>query len=297
MNFPFFPGTNLNDVNLDWIIARVKALSTGIIAPYINKSNNHWMEYDTSAEQFVDSGVSAAGEGVGPQGEPGKSPVIGSNGNWYTWDVATQAYVDTQVPAKGEDGASAYDEAMQGGYSGTETQFMNDLADVSEKLPVSAACYTIIGKQSANAIPIGSYVYLQHSAITGLSDGLYRASVAIAAQTDVTASELNTVETNGFNDLAARKIEMAVILGPIQPGESATTPPLTPNAVYFFGTTGATANKMGLFIVLSRTNGTVVVTDIKTSEAISVVGNNNHTVTVSNLSSSGILSAEYFRYF
>lgn len=99
-----FPGTNLQDLNLDWIIQRVKALSTGIIAPYINTTNYHWMVYDTEAETFVDSGVSAAGEGTGPQGEPGKSPIIGSNGNWYVWDTDTEAFVDTGISAQGPAG-------------------------------------------------------------------------------------------------------------------------------------------------------------------------------------------------
>ena len=99
-----FPGTNLQDLNLDWIVRRIMELSKGIIAPWINSQNQHWMVYDTAAETFVDSGVSAAGEGTGPQGEPGKSPVIGNNGNWYTWDTTTQAYTDTGTHAEGPEG-------------------------------------------------------------------------------------------------------------------------------------------------------------------------------------------------
>ena len=103
-----FPGTNLQDLNLDWIVKRVKELSKGIIAPWINPGNYNWMVYDTDTEQFVDSGVSAAGDGVGPagpqgppgpRGDPGKSPVIGSNGNWYVYDINSEAYVDTGTPA------------------------------------------------------------------------------------------------------------------------------------------------------------------------------------------------------
>lgn len=100
----FFPGTNLQDLNLDWLVQRVRDLSRGIIAPFINSANQHWMVWDTDAEIFVDSGVSAAGEGTGPQGEPGKSPIIGSNGNWYTWDPETQAYTDTGIRAQGPTG-------------------------------------------------------------------------------------------------------------------------------------------------------------------------------------------------
>lgn len=100
----FFPGTNLQDLNLDWIVQRVRDLSRGIIAPFINSANLHWMVWDTDAETFVDSGVSAAGEGTGPQGEPGKSPIIGGNGDWYVWDPETSAYVDSGVHAQGDVG-------------------------------------------------------------------------------------------------------------------------------------------------------------------------------------------------
>lgn len=299
----FFPGTNLQDLNLDWIIKRVKELSTGIIAPYINPANQHWMEYDIEAEQFVDSGVSAVGEGQGPQGEPGKSPIIGSNGNWYTWDAATQAYVDTQVPARGEDGedgedgASAYDEAVQGGYTGSEAQFISDLASVPDKLPISAACYTIDGKQSASAIPMGAYVYLQHSTITGLADGLYRSAAAIAARTNVSSSDLSTVAANGLNDLAARKIEMASMLGPVAAGESATSLNLGSNMLYIFITSGTVENRFGMYIVFSRNNGNVMVSAIKPSELVTITGNSDNTVTVTSLATSGGISVEYFRYY
>lgn len=99
-----FPGTNLQDLNLDWIVRRIMELSKSIIAPWINPQNYHWMVYDTAAETFVDSGVSAAGEGTGPQGEPGKSPIIGANGHWYTWDTETEAYTDTGIEAEGPQG-------------------------------------------------------------------------------------------------------------------------------------------------------------------------------------------------
>lgn len=70
--FPFFsrmfPGTNLQDLNLDWICRRIMELSKGIIAPWINPDNKHWMVYDTQTETFVDSGVMA--EGIGTYNKP-----------------------------------------------------------------------------------------------------------------------------------------------------------------------------------------------------------------------------------
>lgn len=85
MPWPFgggrwFPGTNLQDLNLDWIIRRVRDLSKGIIAPWINPQNYNWMVYDVEQEEFVDSGVSAAGEGVGPPGPQGPAGPQGPTG-------------------------------------------------------------------------------------------------------------------------------------------------------------------------------------------------------------------------
>lgn len=85
MTWPFgggrwFPGTNLQDLNLDWIIRRVRDLSKGIIAPWINPENYDWMVYDVEQEEFVDSGVSAAGEGVGPPGPAGPAGPAGPRG-------------------------------------------------------------------------------------------------------------------------------------------------------------------------------------------------------------------------
>lgn len=81
MPWPFgggrwFPGTNLQDLNLDWIIRRVRDLSKGIIAPWINPNNQHWMVYDTATEEFIDSGVSAASGSEPVKPLAGKTIVI-----------------------------------------------------------------------------------------------------------------------------------------------------------------------------------------------------------------------------
>ncbi len=87
----------------------------------------------------------ASGSGLLIKGEDGLTPNIGANGHWW---IGT---TDTGVNAKGEDGApgaagtpgtpgtpgadgkSAYESAQDGGYTGTETQFSNDLAGVGNK--------------------------------------------------------------------------------------------------------------------------------------------------------------------
>jgi hypothetical protein len=57
-----------------------------------------------------------------------RNPYIGTNGNWYVWNSTTYNFVDTGVAATGDTGATAYEQAVAGGYAGTEEQFNADLA-------------------------------------------------------------------------------------------------------------------------------------------------------------------------
>lgn len=109
----FFPGTNLNDLNLDWIIKRMRELTTGIIAPYINGDNKHWMEYDVNQEQFVDSGILAEGA----TGPAGKSPYVNNTtGTWFVYDDTQNRYVDTNIPATGPEGKPPYIDSTTGNW-------------------------------------------------------------------------------------------------------------------------------------------------------------------------------------
>ena len=107
--FPFFsrmfPSTNLQDLNLDWICRRIMELSKGIIAPWINPENQDWMVYDTETEQFVDSGVSAAGGGyVKPDtGIPESDLSADVQSSLDKADTALQAVPDTYRTAAAQD--------------------------------------------------------------------------------------------------------------------------------------------------------------------------------------------------
>lgn len=73
----------------------------------------------------------------GAAGSPGITPHIGANGNWYLGETDTgkpsrgTTGANGKDGAKGDDGAdgkSAYQYAQDGGYTGTETDFMAKLA-------------------------------------------------------------------------------------------------------------------------------------------------------------------------
>lgn len=129
--------------------AAEKAEAASTHMPQIS-ANKTWLVWDADAGEYVDTGVSAAGE-KGDEGDPGKAPIIGSNGNWYEWDETAGAYTDTGKPSRGKDGAtgatgatgekgsdgkSAYAYAVDGGYTGTEAEFEAKLAaEMPDKLP------------------------------------------------------------------------------------------------------------------------------------------------------------------
>ena len=55
-------------------------------------------------------------------GANGITPTIGDNGNWFLGDI------DTEKPSRGTDGKSAYSYAVDGGYTGTEEEFVEKMA-------------------------------------------------------------------------------------------------------------------------------------------------------------------------
>lgn len=76
-----FPSTKLNDINLDWIIARMKELWTEFQewprTPVIR--NGNWWIWDDEQEEYVDSGTAATGP-QGPRGSRGAQGATGPQG-------------------------------------------------------------------------------------------------------------------------------------------------------------------------------------------------------------------------
>lgn len=92
-NLPSFPGTNLQDLNLDWLIGKMKELEEAFKAwphsPQIQ--NGNWYVWDETLEDYTDTGVSATGPRgeagpagpaghAGPQGNPGEAGSQGPQG-------------------------------------------------------------------------------------------------------------------------------------------------------------------------------------------------------------------------
>lgn len=86
------------------------ATSEDAVAPFIGSNGNWWIDNR-------DTGIPASG----------KSPIIGENGNWWIFDPALNEYVDTSATAYGK---TAYEYAVEQGYTGTEEDFGKMLNEV-----------------------------------------------------------------------------------------------------------------------------------------------------------------------
>lgn len=93
--FPYFPGTNLNELNLDWLISQMRELDSAFKAwphsPQIQ--NGNWYVWDETIEDYVDTGVSA----TGPRGEAGPTGPVGPAGPQGVPGEVTQAEFDDAV--------------------------------------------------------------------------------------------------------------------------------------------------------------------------------------------------------
>ena len=86
------------------------ATSEDAVSPFIGSNGNWWIDNR-------DTGIPAAG----------KNPYVGSNGNWWVYDSLKGDYVDSDVQAYGK---TAYDYAVEHGYTGTEEDFGKMLNEV-----------------------------------------------------------------------------------------------------------------------------------------------------------------------
>ena len=109
------------------------------ITPHIGDNGNWWIG-------TTDTGVHAQGA-KGEQGESGLTPYIGANGNWFVGDVDLGVKAqgeqgiqgvqgekgeDGKDGADGKDGKSAYEQAVEGGFVGTEQEFTKSLNNLNE---------------------------------------------------------------------------------------------------------------------------------------------------------------------
>lgn len=91
--------------------AAEKAVNAAVRQPVVG-DNGNWWTWDPDAGAYADTGIYSGGD----------APYIGANGNWYVGQT------DTGVAATGRNGKTAYQYAVDGGYTGTEEAFASKMA-------------------------------------------------------------------------------------------------------------------------------------------------------------------------
>lgn len=137
--------------------AAEKAVNAAVRQPIVG-GNGNWWTWDLEAGAYVDTGIYSGGD----------APYIGDNGNWYVGQTDTGVAATGPIgpigvtgatgpegPA-GSDGKSAYQYAVEGGYTGTEEAFAAKLAEESPAVddtltqPGQAADAAAVGEQLSN---------------------------------------------------------------------------------------------------------------------------------------------------
>lgn len=149
--------------------------------PKIDDSTNHWLVWDASSGQFVDTGISAAGP-KGDKGDDGVSPHVGQNGHWFVGDVDTGVSAQGPKGDDGEDGAGVPPGGSQGQVlvKKSEEDFDTEWEDPqSAGEDVNAVHYYSETKTDAekaqarrNTGSLGLGDSIPQSQVTGLTDAL-----------------------------------------------------------------------------------------------------------------------------
>ena len=71
--------------------------------------------------------VSTKKNTVGIHNADGITPHIGENGNWWIGTIDTGVHAQGEQGIQGEQGKSAYEQAVEGGFIGTEQEFTDAL--------------------------------------------------------------------------------------------------------------------------------------------------------------------------
>lgn len=238
-----FPGTNLQDLNLDWILRKIAALRGGSTGQYLYKKSDQDFDFGwktgggggggTSDYLDLDNKPSinnveltgnktAAQLGLATPSDIPTVPVQSVNGKTGAVvlgasDVGAGTYTKPSTGIPKSDLASGVqtslnkaDTALQSVPSAYRTAAAQDAidatqdADIETRAQAGEVGIVITGARPSMAAAAGQYVIVRNSTISGITDGLYTANAALSPSTDVTAANLSPVNIGGFNDLLGK---------------------------------------------------------------------------------------------
>lgn len=178
-NSRWFPGTNLQDINLDWILKKISALRGGATGQYLYKKSDKDFDFGWKT-----------GGGSSDYLDLDNKPSINNVeliGNKTASELGLAASSD--IPAipvqsvNGKTGAVILNASSVGATQDAEIGIV------------------ITGKRPTNAVTAGQYVIVRNNTISGVSDGIYIANAALSPSVDVTAANLTAVSNGGLNSL------------------------------------------------------------------------------------------------
>ena len=169
---------------------------------------------NTALSQAKASGEFDGADGKdGAAGADGITPTIGGNGNWYIGSTDTgkpSRGAQGSAGAAGKDGKSAYQYAVEGGYTGTESEFAKKLA--SEALIVTitdnngtlSADKTYIEIRDAYLAGIPVYaLYDSVLPLIGATAGNLLFGIILCDETSVGTVVIEITSNNEVNDISA----------------------------------------------------------------------------------------------
>ena len=196
-----------------WGLSR--AVSTGNASIYLDTSNNTIKAY--IAFESTDGQTNVTLPLLTSADIPSSSGVISINSmtgvvtlygsNIYT-DPNSQTTVAQDLAAHGNAIASLqqtqsedHTNLIQARQNITSLQGRMTDAEATEQEIMESMAILVNGNTSAAGAAAGSYVYVKDSTITGITDGLYKAALAIPANIAIDATYLSAVTGGGLNSL------------------------------------------------------------------------------------------------
>ena len=138
---------------------------TNVVTVFLKESNNLW-EKDAPAPQnswvvqVVDARDEALAAAIRAENAAIHQPYPNAEtGTWWVWDADSGAYKDTGVSAAGGNGKSAYQYAVDGGYTKTEAEFAEKLAQE----PLIGTTDELTPTQVYDAVSAGIPVKVQYT--------------------------------------------------------------------------------------------------------------------------------------
>lgn len=243
-----FPSTNLQDLNLDWILRKIAALRGGSTGQYLYKKSDKDFDFGwktggggggTSDYLDLDNKPSinnveltgnktSADLGLAAASDIPTVPVQSVNGMTGAVELTASdlgAYVkpaagipETDLSSSVRASMNKADTALQAvppTYRTATAQDVIDAAqddDIETRAQASEVGIVINGARPSMAVTAGQYVIVRNSTISGITDGLYTANSALSPSTDVTAANLSAVSGGGLNDLTKTSSEKPTAL-------------------------------------------------------------------------------------